>query len=490
MPAGPITLQFTSLDAWALLPVWILSAAGCLAIAVDLLSRRRGATLAGWTALIGFAGAGVATWAVRDVSRVVFSGLIAVDPFAHYFTLLFCGIGVLSVLLSWDYVRRLDLHHGEYYALMIFSVLGMVWMAQANDWIMIFIGLELMSLALYVMAGMRRSRFESTEAAMKYFLLGAFASGFLLYGIALLYGATGTTNLARQSGLLIESPLAGNVLLLAGAALVLVGFAFKISAVPFHMWTPDAYEGAPTSVTAFMSAGAKAAGFAALVRVAAQVLPQIDLDLTRMLEGVTILTLVVGNVVAVMQNNLKRMLAYSSIAHAGYALVGIVAGGTAGHSAVLFYLAAYAAMTVGAFGVLTLLGRGLDERLDVREIGGVGRRHPLLAGLFTLFLLGLAGIPPTAGFIGKFFLFQAAVEAGHVPLVIVALLASVVSVYYYLRPVVVMYMQEPAGSPVEVTRSAAAGIALALAAAATLVLGVVPGGLAEAAVRCVLDLLP
>jgi NADH-quinone oxidoreductase subunit N len=353
-----------------------------------------------------------------------------------------------------------------------------------------FLGLELMSLCLYVLAGFRRVRFESTEAAMKYFLLGAFASGFLLYGIAFLYGATGTTNLERMGGWLVESPLAGGAMVLTGTALALVGFAFKISAVPFHMWTPDAYEGAPTSVTAFMSAGAKAAGFAALVRVAAVVLSHVPVPLGALLGGVTVLTLVVGNVVAILQTNLKRMLAYSSIAHAGYALVGVVAGGPKGHAAVLFYLAVYAALALGAFGTLTLLGRGLDERLDVRELGGVGKRHPWLAALFTLFLLGLAGIPPTAGFAGKLYLFQAAVEAGHVKLVIVALLASVVSVYYYLRPVVVMYMQEPTGSPVELSRSWAAGLALAVTALVTLALGVLPGGMAESAARSVLTLLP
>ena len=239
-----------------------------------------------------------------------------------------------------------------------------------------------------------------------------------------------------------------------------------------------------------MSAGAKAAAFAALVRVSAVVLSNIPVPDSALLTGVAILTLVVGNVVAILQNNLKRMLAYSSIAHAGYALVGVIAGGPDGNSAVLFYLAVYAAMTLGAFGTLTLLGRGLDERLDVRELGGVGKRHPVLAGLFTLFLLGLAGIPPTAGFTAKLFVFRAGVETHHVPLVIVALLMSVVSVYYYLRPVVVMYMQEPAGSPVEVSRSGAAAVALALTAAFTIVLGVLPGGLAESALRSVLALLP
>jgi NADH-quinone oxidoreductase subunit N len=492
MPTGSgiVPLPITGQDLAALLPVWVLAGAGCLALVVDLIGRRRGATLSAWTALAGLAATGWAVWQVRDVNRAAFSGMVAVDPFAHFFTGLIVAVAFVAVLFSWDYVRRTELHRGEYYSLLLFAALGMVLMAQANDLIVIFLGLELMSIALYVLVGFRRARFESTEAALKYFLLGAFASGFLLYGIALLYGATGTTNLERMAGYLVQSPLSGGVLLLAGTVLVLVGFAFKVSAVPFHMWTPDAYEGAPTSVTAFMAAGAKAAGFAALVRVAAQVLPHVAVDLGALLTSVAVLTIVVGNVVAVLQNNLKRMLAYSSIAHAGYALVGVIAGGTAGNSAVLFYLVAYAAMTLGAFGALTLLGRGADERVDVRELGGVGRRHPLLAALFTLFMLGLAGIPPTAGFAGKLFLFSAAVQTGHTGLVIVAMLASVVSVYYYLRPVVVMYMQEPAGSPVEVTRSDAAHLALALTGLATLFFGIFPGAIAEAAARSILTLLP
>ncbi len=492
MPAAPglVPVTLSAVDFAALLPVWVLAAAACLALVVDLLWRRRGATVAAWTALVGTVATGVAVWTVRGVDQPVFSGMLLVDPFSSFFAALITGVTLVAILFSWDYVRRTDIHRGEYYGLMLFSALGMVLMAEAGDLLMIFLGLELMSLSLYVLAGFRRERAESSEAALKYFLLGAFASGFLLYGIALLYGATGTTNLERMAGYLAGSPLAGSVLLLVGAVLLLVGFAFKISAVPFHMWTPDAYEGAPTGVTAFMAAGAKAAGFAALVRVAAQVLPHVSLDLGALLAPVAVLTIIVGNVVAILQNNLKRMLAYSSIAHAGYALVGVVAGGVAGNSAVLFYLVVYAARTMGAFGALTLLGRGLDERVDVRELGGVGRRHPALALLFTLFMIGLAGIPPTAGFAGKLFVFRAAVASGHTGLVVVAVLASVVSVYYYLRPVVVMYMQEPSGSPVEVSRSGAAGLALALTALVTVVLGVLPGGFAEAAARGIMTLLP
>jgi NADH-quinone oxidoreductase subunit N len=481
---------FTAADARALMPVWILTGTALIALVVDLFARRRGASFSGWLSLIGIVAAGVALWAVREESRLIFSGTVVFDPFGIFFTGLFLVVAFVSVLFSWDYIKRIEIFRAEYYVLLLLSTLGMIFMAIANDLIVIFLGLELMSLSLYVLAGFRRTRIESTEAAMKYFLLGAFASGFLLYGIAYLYGATGTTNLSRMNAILIESPLAGNAFLILGALLLLVGFAFKVSAVPFHMWTPDAYQGAPTSVTAFMSAGAKAAGFAALVRVLSQALALADVDWSMLGQWVAIATMVVGNVVAILQNNLKRMLAYSSIAHAGYVLVGILAGGADGYSAVLFYLVVYSILSLGAFGALTLLGRGHDERLDVSEMGGIGRRNPILAMIFALFMFGLAGIPPTAGFIGKLYLFRAAIEAGFVPLVIIAVLASVASVYYYLRPIVVMYMMEPKGAPVEISRSWAAGVALLVAAVLAIWLGVQPGALADTAMASVLGMFP
>ncbi len=481
--------SFTRLDAFALLPIWVLAGAALVVLGYDLWRRGRGEGAA-WLSLAGLLATGWAIWQVRDLTRPLFGGMLLVDGYSIFFQTLFVGIGVISVLVSWDYVRRTNLARGEYYCLLLNATIGMMIMAMAGDLILFFLGLELMSLALYVMAGMRRTHFQSTEAALKYFLLGAFASGFLLYGIAFLYGATGTTNLLRMSGGLADSPLGENAFLVLGSALVLVGFAFKTSVVPFHMWTPDAYEGAPTSVTAFMSAGAKAAGFAGLVRVASEILPLLRVEYPVILEWLAIATLVVGNVVAIVQNDLKRMLAYSSIAHAGYVLVGVIAAGEAGYSAVLFYLVVYSVLTLGAFGTIAILGRDGDERTDVRSLAGMGRSSPLVAGLFSLYMLGLAGIPPTAGFVGKLYLFRAAVEAGFVPLVIVALLASVVSVYYYLRPVVVMYMSEPTGDPIRLTRSGAAAIALVAVAALTLLWGVRPAELAQAATDSVLGMFP
>jgi NADH-quinone oxidoreductase subunit N len=362
-------------------------------------------------------------------------------------------------------------------------------MAASNNLIAIFIALELMSLALYVMVGFRRTQLESNEAALKYFLLGAFASGFLLYGIALLYGATGSVDLVRIAATVADSPLSGSPLLIAGVLLVLTGFAFKVAVVPFHMWTPDAYEGAPTTVTAFMSAGAKAAGFAALLRVAMRAFDSTDADWTALLTVIAVLTMTVGNVSALLQTNVKRMLAYSSIAHAGYVLVALIAGGRDGASSALFYLAVYAVMNIGAFGVLSLLGRNEEERVLVSDFAGLGFRQPALAIAMTFFMLSLGGIPPTAGFMGKVFVFGAALDAGHVVLVVIGVLNSVVSVFYYLRVTIAMYMSEPQGEPVHVAWAVPGAIAIVLTLLLTLWWGVQAHALWAQAQRSVAGML-
>jgi NADH-quinone oxidoreductase subunit N len=477
---------FTAADAWALLPIWALSVFGILVMVVEAFPRRPGSNVAVLVTLIGLALAGWGAWVTRGEHRSLFGDMIVIDSFTAYFNLLFVAIAIASALLSWDYLKRTNLNQGEYYALMLFSTLGMIFMAAANDLIMIFLGLELMSLALYVMAGFRKNRFESNEAALKYFLLGAFASGFLLYGIALVYGATGTTNLSRIGGFLTGSPTLETPFLAVGALLLLVGFAFKVSAVPFHMWTPDAYEGAPTTAAAFMSAGAKAAGFAGLLRVMMAALPALQPSWIDLLTWLCILTMTVGNVTAILQSNLKRMLAYSSIAHAGYLLLGVIAGGTAGGQAVLYYLGVYAVMNLGAFGIVSLMGRGADERVRVQDLAGAGFRHPWLGVAMTIFMLGLAGIPPTAGFLGKLYLFRAALAEGHVVLVVIAVLNSVAAVYYYLRPVVVMYMTQPEGEALEVSYALPATLALVALGAATLLLGQSPAAITAAAMESVL----
>ena len=478
-----------SVDWWALGAVIALTAGILILLLLEFLPRGPQSDRGAVVAIVTLLAAGASVFYVRDSRRSLFEGMFVHDGITVFFTLLFCAIGILSVLLSWDYLKRTAINLAEYYALLLAATLGMVIMAASNDLITVFLGLELMSLSLYVMVGFRRGNLESNEASLKYFLLGAFASGFLLYGIALLYGATGTTNLLRMAAFLGDSPMLGNPLFLAGLALLLIGFAFKVSAVPFHMWTPDAYEGAPTSVTAFMSAGAKAAGFAALVRVGLNVLGDVRADWMPVITWVAILTMTVGNVTALLQNNLKRMLAYSSIAHAGYVLVGVAAGGPDGASAALFYLAVYSFMNLGAFGILTLLGKGRDERVLISDIAGIGFRHPALGIAMTLFMLSLGGIPPTAGFMGKVYVFGVALKAGLVPLVVVGVLNSVISVFYYLRVTVAMYMEEPRGEPTAVSWAFPSALAVVAAVALTLWWGLQAHGLLEQAQRSVLGLM-
>jgi NADH-quinone oxidoreductase subunit N len=478
-----------AVDAWALGAVIALSVGIMFLLLLEFFPAGPRSGRAAFVSILTFVAAAASVLKVADARRSIFGGMFVHDGFTVFFTLLFCTIGVLAVLLSWDYVKRTRINQAEYYALLLSAALGMIIMAASNSLITIFLALELMSISLYVMVGFRRTQLESNEAALKYFLLGAFASGFLLYGIALVYGATGSTDLHRIAATIATSPLLDNPLLLVGALLILTGFAFKVAVVPFHMWTPDAYEGAPTSVTAFMSAGAKAAGFAALLRVTMSGLGDVQAGWTPLLTVIAILTMTVGNVSALLQSNVKRMLAYSSIAHAGYVLVAVIAGGEAGAAAALFYLAVYAVMNLGAFGVLTMLGRGQEERVLVSDLAGVGFRHPLLGFAMAFFMLSLGGIPPTAGFMGKVYVFGTALDAGLVPLVIVGVLNSVVSVFYYLRVTVAMYMEEPQGEPVHVQWAVPGVAAIALTLLLTLWWGVQAGGLLEEAQRSVMGLM-
>ena len=481
---------FLPVDWWALGPLLALTLGILALLLLELVPQRENGNRGGIVSLLTLAAAAWAALHVAHDKRLLFDGMFVHDPMTVFFTLLFCAIGALSVLSAWDYLKRTAINKAEYYALMLASIMGMIVMAASNDLITIFLGLELMSLSLYVMVGFRRSRLDSTEAALKYFLLGAFASGFLLYGIALLYGATGTTNLARLAAFVADTPLPGNPLLVIGALLVFTGFAFKVAVVPFHMWTPDAYEGAPTSVTGFMSAGAKAAGFAALLRIGLRVLGPVDADWTSLLAVLAFLTMTVGNLTALMQQNLKRMLAYSSIAHAGYILVAIAAGGTDGAAAAVFYLAVYSFMNLGAFAILAMMGKDREERVLLSDLAGLGFRQPLLGIAMTVFMISLGGIPPTSGFMGKIAVFSAAMKRPELLwLVIAGVLNSVVSVYYYLRVTVSLYMKEPQGDGVHVSWGAAAGLAVLLALAATLYFGLQSQGLFLQAREAVFGLL-
>jgi NADH-quinone oxidoreductase subunit N len=482
--------SFLPVDWWALGAVIALSVGSILLLLLEFIPPRPNGDRGPLLSMLALIVAGYAAYRVRDDKRALFEGMFVHDGLTVFFTILFCAVGVVSVLFAWNYNKRTRIGQPEFYSLLLTSVLGMVVMAASNDLITIFLGLELMSLSLYVMVGFRRNLLESNEAALKYFLLGAFASAFLLYGIALLYGATGTTNLQKIGDFLGDTPLRGQPLILVGSLLVFTGFLFKVAAVPFHMWTPDAYQGAPTSVTGFMSAGAKAAGFAALLRILMRALPTLQHDWQPLLSVVAMLTMTVGNVTALLQNNVKRMLAYSSIAHAGYILVALAAGGRDGSAAAVFYLAAYSFMNLGAFALLTMMGRGSDEPVLVSDLAGLGFRQPLAGLALTLFMVSLGGIPPTAGFMGKVLVFGSAVKAGLVwPLVVVGVLNSVVSVFYYLRITVALYMREPEGEPVALSLNAPGVAALLLTAAATLWWGLQAGSLWQAAQRSVLGIL-
>jgi NADH-quinone oxidoreductase subunit N len=470
-----------------LAPLLVVTATAFLLILLDLLPPRE---TKGHLAVVGLGGmlaallVAIALWGREGRA---FGGMLVMDDFALFFDLVVCYATALVLLVSMDYLPRNGIESGEYYILVLLAALGMMLMAAAADLIVIFLALELMSLSLYVLAGFFRGRMASGEASMKYFLLGAFATGFFLYGIALIYGATGTTNLDRIAAALGAAPR--EPLLLIGVGLLLVGFGFKVAAVPFHMWVPDVYEGAPTSVTALIATGSKAAGFAVLLRVLLSALKAAQPDWAVLLWVVAVLTMTIGNVVAIAQSNLKRMLAYSSVAHVGYMLVGLVAGGPLGAGGVLFYLLVYTFANVGAFGVVLLLERGHREAVDLADYGGLAARHPVLALTLSLFLLSLIGIPPTAGFAGKFYLFGAAVRSGYIGLAIIAVLNSAVAAYYYLRLIVYMYMREPEGVPTAPALSLACRLALGIGLWGVIQLGVMPAPVLDLAQDAVAPLL-
>ncbi len=408
------------------------------------------------------------------------SGLVAVDGFAVFVQSVILGATLLALLLSGGYLRREHLESPEYFALMLCSATGMLLMASANDLITIFLSLEILSIALYVLAAFDRTRLASQEAGLKYFLLGSFSSAVFLYGIALVYGATGTTNLTGIAQFLARVVLLHNGVLLVGFALLLVGLGFKIAAAPFHMWAPDVYEGAPTPVTAFMAAATKAAAFAAVLRIFVGAFHLYSVDWRPAIFGLAVASLFVGTVAAVVQTDVKRMLAYSAVSHSGYVLIGVQAATDKGTSAALFYVCTYAVMATGAFAVVMLVARHGDDRHDLSDYRGLASARPVLAGLFTLFLLAQAGVPFTGGFVAKLSVFSAAIDVGQYWLAMAGMLAAVVGAFVYLRIVLTMYAppdddaDEVAKGP-RIVVDAGTGLALTIAAGAIVFLGVVPG---------------
>jgi len=482
-------LVFPAVDLRAIGPALVLAITGVVVLLLDLLPPRDRKDHLGLVGLAGVVASLVLTLRMWGADARAFRGMVALDGYALFFNLVIGYATGLVLLLSMDYVRRQGMESGEFYILVLFSAVGMLLMASATDLIVIFLALETMSLSLYVLAGFFRGRIEAGEASMKYFLLGAFASGFFLYGIALIFGATGSTNLDRIAAA-IAAGAGRDPLLVIGAGLLLVGFGFKISSVPFHLWTSDVYEGAPTAITAFIATGSKAAAFAALLRVLTASVRAAPLDWAALLSVLAVLSMTVGNVIAIAQQNLKRMLAYSSIAHVGYMLVGVVAGGTLGHGSVLFYLLVYTFTTGGAFGAILLLEKNGREAVRLADYGGLALRHPMMALALSVFLLSLIGIPPTAGFVGKFYLFGAAVRAGYVWLAVIGALNSALAAYYYLRLIVYMYMRDPdPGGPTVMVPSFAGSLALVVAVWGVVQLGVLPAPLLDLAQAAVAPLL-
>ncbi|MFZ5453693.1 MAG: NADH-quinone oxidoreductase subunit N [Thermodesulfobacteriota bacterium] len=480
-----MTLTIPSFSLVSIGPWITLSVTAILILLADALSPKGNRTAAPVLALLGLAVAGFQTYCLWGKSGLDFARMVYVDNFSCFFYLIFILGTALTVLISMQYLKDYDKNLAEYYALLLFATVGMMIMAASAHLIMIFLGLEIMSIAVYVLAGLFREDARSNEAALKYLILGAFASAFLLYGMAMLYGASGGTLFLSD----LAKHLAGENLLkpltLLAIALLLVGFGFKVASVPFHMWTPDVYEGAPTSITAFMAVGVKAAAFAAFARVFFLAFPGFKPDWQIVLWVLAVATMTLGNVVAIAQTNIKRMLAYSSIAHAGYLLVAIIASNQLGAVSLMYYLVAYTLMNLGAFGVVILVGRKKDSYLSIYDYAGLGAQHPVLAAAMALFMFALAGIPPTAGFVGKFYIFSAAVQAGYIWLAIIGVMNSLVSVYYYLRITVLMYMKPAEADLGPITFAPALTATLFLTAAGVLLIGVFPGFLYNMAMNSV-----
>ncbi len=469
----------------ALLPEIILSLWAMAILLLDVFQKgnrsQPSSAAISWLTLAGILVAAAANGWLLTLHEATPTAVVPLDSFRVFANFLFLLSAALFVLISTRYLDQEGLRLGEIYVLVLLATVGMMAFAGTRDLMVMFIGLELMSVPVYVLTGVNRRAWRSAEGALKYFLLGAFSSAFFLFGVALIYGATGTTNLS----LIATATGSATPLLLIGMAMLVVGFGFKTATVPFHMWTPDAYEGAPAPITGFMAAGVKAAAFAALLRTFLTAFPGLAATWTPMIFWLAIITMVGANLTALAENNVKRMLAYSSIAHAGYLLVALAAGTTMGAASFLFYLVVYTLMTIGAFAVVIAVGRRGEERLDIEDYAGVAWQRPLVGIVMTIFLLSLAGFPFTGGFIGKVYILRAAVENGLLPLAIVLVLASLVSYWYYLRVAWYMWFRDPVVEAGVEPMAVGGTMKFALVAAAVLVvlLGILPGALLDMAQR-------
>lgn len=474
----------------SILPILTLAGFGMIVLIVDILSSRKlgEKNLLAYLSLMGIIVAAILARNSAGTTLFSFNESFAIDNYSLFFNFIFLLSTGLVILISHSYIKREEINHGEYYALILFSTIGMMLMASGADLLNIYIGLEVMSISIYILTGFKRSKLISNEASLKYFLLGAFATGFLLYGISLVYGSTGAINLKQIAGFIADKGSISNPLLLMGMALIIIGLGFKVASVPFHAWVPDVYEGAPTTITAFMSVGPKAAAFAAFLRILMTAFGSTHYEWQKIIYVLALLTMTVGNVVAIAQTNLKRMLAYSSIAHAGYLLIALVAANDMGVSSVLFYILAYTFMNIGALAVVIIVSQKGDEFLQIHDFAGLGFKHPGLAVAMSLFMLSMAGIPPTAGFVGKFYIFSAAIKSGYIGLAVIGVINSVISVFYYLRIMVIMYMKEPTRDFNPLTLSPLIVVAVVLSVIGTLHLGIFPSKIMEIAQQSILIL--
>lgn len=474
----------------SILPILILAGFGMIVLLIDVLSSRkfREKNLLAYVSLIGIVIAGISVRNSTGTTLFSFHETFTIDNYSLFFNFIFLLCTGLTILISHSYIKREEINHGEYYALLMFSTIGMMLMASGADLLNIYVGLEVMSISIYILTGFKRSKLISNEASLKYFLLGAFSTGFLLYGIAVIYGSTGTIHLKQIASFIASKGGISDPLLLMGMGLIIIGLGFKVASVPFHAWVPDVYEGAPTAITAFMSVGPKAAGFAAFLRIFMTAFGSTHYEWQKIIFILAVLTMTLGNVVAIAQTNIKRMLAYSSIAHAGYLLIALVSANNMGISGILFYLLAYIFMNIGAFAIVIVLSHKDDEFIQINDYAGLGFKHPLLAIAMTLFMFSMAGVPPMAGFVGKFYIFSAAIKSGYVGLAVIGVINSVISVYYYLRITVIMYMKEPTREFTPLTISPLIVAAIVISVIGTLHLGIFPAKVMEIAQQSILIL--